>query len=125
MIDQTIPKRKQRQNIAISILIIIIIACSLYISFQHYRTDKLNERIALQKEEITRLDLDNGAMSIKIDDIDGEIEKAHEEVVVAALTINYAKREIHNLTFYIEFLQGLLENNDIIYPYYVPAGSRE
>lgn len=118
---------EHRKNIAISILIIIVIACSLYIGFQYYRTGKLNERIAQQEDEVTRLSFQNGAYKISLDnDVrDAKIKEFKTEIVVKDLVIEYEKAEIKNLVTYIKFMQKLCEVNDLQYPYYVPIGGEK
>lgn len=103
--------------IPILFIIICIATADLVGIIMNWECSK--QAVATQKEEIVKLELANGAMRIRLDNIDKEIDKAHEEVIIAGLTIDYAKDEIRKMTSYISFLQKLCEINDVVYPVYI------
>jgi len=117
--------KRIKRDIIISILIILLIACLVYLGFQCFNNQKLSQQLATQKEEIDKLDFQNGAYKISLDDNnnDNRIEELKKEIIVKDLIIEYEKDEIRNMVYYIKFMQELCENNKLQYPYYVPVGA--
>jgi len=114
-----------KPKIIILILSLIIILLSAWLGYTIENNMKLQAELDTENENNIGLKIDNGTKAISLDDKDKRIKELEEELAVKELTLEYAKDELDNLVSYTLFLQNLLDENKVMYPYYIPIGEDE
>lgn len=109
-------------------VIIALIAATMavmgfWIDGQAYENRDLRDKIAVKNEEITRLELGNGAMDILIknlrtDNLYLTIAKndLSDKLLAKEATLDYAKAIIHTQMAYMDFIEAVADAQELALP---------